>query len=87
MNAGLLHAERALRNQDNGQPPNGCHHDDEDDDGLLISQKMEFWKYDDIGDPLPWLNRCERYFRVRCTPENRHVAYACFYLTDDAQLW
>jgi hypothetical protein len=23
MNAGLLHVERALRNQDNGRPPNG----------------------------------------------------------------
>jgi hypothetical protein len=48
---------------------------------------MEFPKYDSVGNPLPWLNRCERYFRVRRTLENRHVAYAPFYLTDDTQLW
>jgi hypothetical protein len=48
---------------------------------------MEFSKYDDVGDPMTWLNRCEHYFRVQRTPENPRVAYAPFYLTDDAQLW
>jgi hypothetical protein len=38
------------------------------------------------GDPLPWLNRCERYFHARRTPEHRSITYASFYLTDDAQL-
>jgi hypothetical protein len=48
---------------------------------------MEFLKYDGVGDPMPCLNRCERYFRVWCTPENRRVAYVSFYLTNDVQLW
>jgi hypothetical protein len=48
---------------------------------------MEFPKYDGTSDLLPWLNRCERYFRIRHTLEHQRVAYASFYLTDDAQLW
>jgi hypothetical protein len=60
------------------------HHDDEEDDGFPTSHKMEFSKYDDVGDPMTWLNRCEHYFRVQRTPENPRVAYAPFYLTDDA---
>jgi hypothetical protein len=51
------------------------------------TDKMEFPKYDGTGDLLPWLNRCERYFRIRHTLEHQRVAYASFYLTDDAQLW
>jgi hypothetical protein len=35
--------------------------------------------------PLPWLNRCERYFLIRRTKEHQRVAFAAFYL-DDAQL-
>jgi hypothetical protein len=89
MNAGLLHAEPTLRNQDNGWPPNGRRRgDDEDDDeGFPTTHKMKSPKYDDMGDPLPWLNRCECYFRMQRTPKNRRVAYASFYLTNDAQLW
>jgi hypothetical protein len=62
MNAGLLHAERALRTQENGQPPNGRRHDGEEDDGFPTSHKMEFSKYDGVGNPMPWLNQCECYF-------------------------
>jgi hypothetical protein len=58
-----------------------------DDEGFPTTRKMEFPKYDDIGDSLLWLNRYERYFRFRRTPDNRRVAYVSFYLTDDAQLW
>jgi hypothetical protein len=89
MNVGLLRAERTLRNQDNGRPPNGrCRGDDEEDDeGFSTTHKMKFPKYDGMGDPLPWLNRCECYFRMRRTLKNRRVAYASFYLTDDVQLW
>jgi hypothetical protein len=36
---------------------------------------------------MPWLNRYERYVHVRRTPENQQVAFATFYLLDDAQLW
>jgi hypothetical protein len=52
MNAGLLRAERALCVQENGQPPNGHRHDD----GFPTSHKMEFPKYDGVGDPMPWLS-------------------------------
>jgi hypothetical protein len=48
---------------------------------------MEFPKYDRIGDPLPWLNRCEKYFRVWRTPEHQCVTYVSLYLNDDTQLW
>jgi hypothetical protein len=87
MNTGLLRIEHALHTQKNGRPPNGHRHDDEEDDGFPTSHKMELSKYDGVGDPMLWLNRCERYFRVRRTPENRCVGYASFYLTDNAQLW
>jgi hypothetical protein len=65
----------------------GRHHDDEEDDGFPTSHKMEFLKYDGVGYPMSWLNRCKCYFRVRRTPQNRRIAYASFYLTDDAHLW
>jgi hypothetical protein len=87
MNVGLLRVECTLHNQDNGCPLNGRHRkgdDEEDDEGFPTTYKMEFPRYDGVGDPLPWLNRCERYFRVQCTPENWRVAYASSYLTDNA---
>jgi hypothetical protein len=90
MNTGLIHAERALRNQDNGRTPNGRRHqgdDDKNNEGFPTMHKMEFLKYDGVGNPLPWLNQCERYFCVQRTPENRCIAYASFYLTDHTQLW
>jgi hypothetical protein len=63
--------------------------DDEDaSDGIMPStHKLEFPKFDGSSDPLPWLNRCERYFRVRRTPDHKRVAYAAFHLLDDVQLW
>jgi hypothetical protein len=61
--------------------------DESGDDFVPTTQKLEFSKYDGAGDPLPWINRCERYFRVRCTPEHKRVAYAAFHLLFDAQLW
>jgi hypothetical protein len=63
---------------------------DEEDGGediIPTTHKLEFPKYDGTGDPLPWLNRCERYFTVRRTPEPKRVALAACYLLDDAQLW
>jgi hypothetical protein len=59
---------------------------DTDVDGHQMVQKIEFPKFDGVGDPMPWLNRCERYFCMRGTPENK-VQYASFYLLDDAQMW
>jgi hypothetical protein len=49
--------------------------------------KLEFLKYDGTDDPLPWLNRCGRYFHVRNMPEPKRVTLAACYLLDDAQLW
>jgi small-conductance mechanosensitive channel len=53
---------------------------------LPTTPKLEFSKFDDTSDPLLWLNHCERYFLVRRTPEHQRVAFAAFYLLDDAQL-
>jgi hypothetical protein len=61
--------------------------DDQGDDFLPTAHKLEFPKFDGVRDPLPWLNRCERYFHVRHTPDHKRVAFAAFYLLDDAQLW
>jgi hypothetical protein len=50
---------------------------DGDDDGATsgdfptTAHKLEFLKFDGSGDPLPWLNHCERYFHVRRTPEHQ----------------
>jgi hypothetical protein len=57
------------------------------EDFVPTTHKLEFPKFDGTGDPLPWLNRCERYFRLRRTPEDKKVSYAAFNLLDDAQLW
>jgi hypothetical protein len=65
--------------------------DDDADTGdgafLPTTHNLEFLKFDGTSNPLPWLNRCERYFLVRRTPEHQRVALAVFYLLDDTQLW
>jgi hypothetical protein len=68
----------------------GRHGDNDTDQGgdlIQTSHKLEFSKYDDNGDPLLWLNCCKRYFHVCQTPEHKRVAFATFYLLNDAQLW
>jgi hypothetical protein len=59
---------------------------EEGDLELPTVHKVEFLKYDGTGDPLPWLNRCDRYFMVCRTPEHKKVQYVSLHL-DDAQLW
>jgi hypothetical protein len=79
----------------NDQPPGGSTHrhrpaaddDDPTDDFIPTAHKLDFPKFDGTGDLLPWINCCERYFRVRNTPEHKRVAYATFHLLEDAQLW
>jgi hypothetical protein len=66
---------------------NAHRQNDDDDDAFPTTHKMEFHKYNSVGDPLPWLNRCAWYFSMRRTPELRRMVYSSFYLTDDAQLW
>jgi hypothetical protein len=57
------------------------------EEGFQTSHKIEFPKFDGTGDPLSWLNWCERYFHVHATPENKKVQYTVTYLLNDAQLW
>jgi hypothetical protein len=86
--------ETTQRAQRARQPPNqGRRHareeedDDQDGDFLPNAHKLEFPKFDSVGDPLPWLNRCERYIHVCRTPDHTSVAFTMLYLLYDAQLW
>jgi hypothetical protein len=56
-------------------------------DGVNTSHKIKFPKFDGVGNPLPWLNRCEQYFTLRGTSADQCVQVASFYLLDDAQVW
>jgi hypothetical protein len=56
-------------------------------DFLPTYHKLDFTKFDGSSDPLPWLNRCEHYFRVHHTLEHKRVSYASFHLREDVQLW
>lgn len=48
--------------------------------------KLEFPRFDGKGDPLAWLSRCDQYFRIHHTPDDKKVAYTSFHLLEDAQL-
>jgi hypothetical protein len=77
-------------NGSNGRPPAPETPGTEGDTNANVLQmvhKIEFPKFDDVGDPLPWLNRCERYFHLCDTPEQKKVSYAWFYLLDDVHMW
>ena len=43
--------------------------------------------YNGLEDPLPWLNRCEQFFRAQQMPDDGKVWLASFYMTGDAQQW
>jgi hypothetical protein len=71
-------------------PPPHCHRrcyvgEEDQDVGDFLSTylKLDFLKFDDSGDPLPWLNQCEHYFLVRRTLDHKRVSYVLFYLLDD----
>jgi hypothetical protein len=75
--------EHALRDKGNGLTNHqfrrrsgpGTEEDaDPRDDFLSTAHKLDFPKYDDNNDSLPGVNRCERYFCVRRTPEHKRVA-------------
>jgi hypothetical protein len=51
------------------------------------SHKVEFPKFDGSSNLMPWLNRCEHYFKLRNTLENKQVQVASFYQLDDTQVW
>lgn len=72
-------------------------HNKGDDDGIpqsdiggtipLAAQrvhKLAFLSYNRQEDPLPWLNRCDQFFRVQQTPEEGKVWLATFYMTGAA---
>jgi hypothetical protein len=48
------------------------------------THKLRFPKYDGSEDPLPWLHRCEQFFRVVRTLENEKVWLASLYMEDAA---
>jgi hypothetical protein len=59
--------------QVSGRPANnGRRMEDDDNHGDFVptAHKLEFPKFDDTSDPLPWLNWCERYFHIHRTPEH-----------------
>jgi hypothetical protein len=45
-----------------------------------VSHKLRFPKYDGSGDPLPWLHRCDQFFRVAHTVKVEKVWLAAFYM-------
>jgi hypothetical protein len=51
------------------------------------SHKLRFPKYDGTEDPLPWLNRCDQFFRATRTPDNEKVLLAAFYEHGVTQQW
>jgi hypothetical protein len=58
--------------------------------GVLLNaatHKLRFPKYDGSKDMLPWLHRCEQFFRVVRTPENEKVWLASFYMEGAAHEW
>ena len=49
--------------------------------------KLEFPTFDGTGNPLPFLNRCEHYFRGQHTLEEEQVWLAVLHLQGSAQQW
>ncbi|WVZ83088.1 hypothetical protein U9M48_030268 [Paspalum notatum var. saurae] len=68
-------------------PPASSSGKDKEEDFFHPHAKLEFPVYDGTGDPLPWLNRCEAFFRVQHTPDAQRVRYASLHMSDAAQLW
>lgn len=64
--------------------PTGADGDTAIDNNFLPHTKLEFPTYDGKGHSLPWLNRCDRFFRGQQTLENRKVWYVLLYLIGDA---
>ena len=65
----------------------GPHLDTMEDDQSFLKPKMVFPSYDGTSDPLPWLNRCDLYFRGHNTPEHKKVWMASLHMTDATQIW
>jgi hypothetical protein len=89
LNIALTCVETTVRNRGLGAGMSRRHAagEEDDDQDFPTVHKLELPKYDGSSDPLPWLNRCDRYFKVRRTPEHKKVLYVAFHLLDHAQLW
>ncbi|KAG8066095.1 hypothetical protein GUJ93_ZPchr0004g38967 [Zizania palustris] len=57
--------------------------EDPNNNFVATAHKLEFPKFDGTNDPLPWLNRCERYFHVCQIPDHKGVTFVAFYLLDE----
>jgi hypothetical protein len=49
--------------------------------------KLEFPTYDDLDDPLNWLNHCEQFFSGQQTPLTDYTWLAAYHLRGAAQTW
>lgn len=54
--------------------------------GVPRFHKLDFLTFDGKDDPLPWVSRCERFFRGQRTMEEK-VWLASYHLTGSAQTW
>ena len=52
-----------------------------------ITHKLCFPEYKGKEDPVPWLHKCEQFFRAYRMPETGKVWTASFYMSDTAQRW
>jgi hypothetical protein len=90
-NITLTRVETTVHERGLGGGTGNGHHcntgQEDDDQDFLMVHKLEFPKHDGMSDPLPWLNRCDRYFKVCRTVEHKKVPYAAFHLLNDAWLW
>jgi hypothetical protein len=70
-------------------PPRDYFHEEDDYNDTRFHPRacLEFPTFDSKEDPLPWLNRCETFFRGQNTPERHRVWYAAMHLAGAAQLW
>jgi hypothetical protein len=49
--------------------------------------KLHFPMCDNKEDPLPWINRCEQFFRGQKTLETEQVWYASYHMAGGVQQW
>jgi hypothetical protein len=57
------------------------------DDGGYRRPNVSFPHYDGESDPLPWINKCETYFRGMRTPSDEKVWQASLHLDGVAAEW
>jgi hypothetical protein len=79
----LTHVENTLADPSAPRPVHRHIAQEEDveagDEFMPAAHKLQFPTFDDKSYLLPWLNRCDRYFRLRRTPEDKMVAYYRYY--------